>query len=102
MLHKISEGKKRNAHIYFRGGELTHCLQDKAELLTTVSGTVEERLSNAASGAVRTPIRSTTEALHAARCPTQMYFHCISADDRLTSALYRTKMHLTSYHPKRR
>ena len=26
--------KERNAHIYFRGGELTHHLGDKAELLT--------------------------------------------------------------------
>ena len=26
--------KERNAHLYFRGGELTHHLQDKAELLT--------------------------------------------------------------------
>ena len=26
--------KERNARLYFRGGELTHHLQDKAELLT--------------------------------------------------------------------
>ena len=26
--------KERNAHLYFRGSELTHHLQDKAELLT--------------------------------------------------------------------
>ena len=81
--------KERNAHIYFRGGELTHHLQDKAELLTDediklfldyvfsfggvqkivnemleirrgdAEGTVEELLSNAASGDKRVPIRST-------------------------------------------
>ena len=81
--------KERNAHIYFRGGELTHHLEDKAELLTDediklfldyvfsfggvqkivnemlairrgdAEGTVEERLSNVASGDKRVPIRST-------------------------------------------
>ena len=80
--------KERNAHIYFRGGELTHHLGDKAELLTDediklfldyvfsfggvqkivnemleirrgdAEGTVEELLSNAASGDKRVPIRS--------------------------------------------
>ena len=35
--------KERNAHIYFRGGELTHHLQDKAELLTDED--IEEILS---------------------------------------------------------
>ena len=91
-LHKqISEAarRERNAHIYFRGGELTHHLGDKTELLTDddvkllldyvfsfnsvqkivdemlairrgdVNGTVEELLSNATSGPVQTPIRST-------------------------------------------
>ena len=81
--------KERNAHIYFRGGELTHHLGDKAELLTDediklflnyvfsfggvqkivkemleirrgeAKGTVEELLSNTASGDKRVPIRST-------------------------------------------
>ena len=81
--------KERNAHIYFRGGELTHHLGDKAELLTDediklllnyvfsfggvqkivnemleirrgdAEGTVEELLSNTASGDKRVPIRST-------------------------------------------
>ena len=81
--------KERNAHIYFRGGELTHHLGDKAELLTDedikrflnyvfsfggvqkivnemleirrgeAEGTVEELLSNAASGDKRVPIRRT-------------------------------------------
>ena len=81
--------KERNAHIYFRGGELTHHLGDKAELLTDeditmfldyvfsfggvqkivnemleirrgdAEGTVEELLSNVASGDKRVPIRST-------------------------------------------
>ena len=81
--------KERNAHIYFRGGELTHHLGDKAELLTDediklflnyvfsfggvqkivnemlairrgdAEGTVEELLSNAASGDKRVPPRST-------------------------------------------
>ena len=81
--------KERNAHIYFRGGELTHHLGDKAELLTDedikrfldyvfsfggvqkivkemleirrgdAEGTVEELLSNAASVDKRVPIRST-------------------------------------------
>ena len=80
--------KERNAHIYFRGGELTHHLGDKAELLTDediklfldyvfslggvqkivnemleirrgeAEGTVEELLSNAASGDKRVPIRN--------------------------------------------
>ena len=90
-LHKqISEAarRERNAHIYFRGGELTHHLGDKAELLTDddvkrlldyvfsfggvqkivnemlairrgdAEGTVEELLSNVASGDKRAPIRS--------------------------------------------
>ena len=81
--------KERNAHIYFRGGELTHHLGDKAVLLTDediklflnyvfsfggvqkivnemlairrgdAEGTVEELLSNTASGDKRVPIRST-------------------------------------------
>lgn len=81
--------KERNAHIYFRGGELTHHLGDKAELLTDedikrflnyvfsfggvqkivnemlairrgdAEGTVEELLSNTAFGDRRVPIRST-------------------------------------------
>ena len=36
LRKQISETirKERNARIYFRGGELTHHLQDKAELLT--------------------------------------------------------------------
>ena len=81
--------KERNAHIYFRGGELTHHLGDKAELLTDEDiklfldyvfsfggvqkiinemlsirrgdgeGTVEELLSNTASVDKRVPIRST-------------------------------------------
>ena len=81
--------KERNAHIYFRGGELTHHLGDKAELLTDeditmfldyvfsfggvqkivnemleirrgdAEGTVEELLSNTASGDKRVFIRST-------------------------------------------
>ena len=80
--------KERNAHIYFRGGELTHHLGDKAELLTDEDiklfldyvfsfggvqkivnemlairrgdgeGTVEELLSSTASGDKRVPIRS--------------------------------------------
>ena len=80
--------KERNAHIYFRGGELTHHLQDKAELLADediklfldyvfsfgavqkivkemleirrgeAEGTVEELLSNTAPGDKRVPIRS--------------------------------------------
>ena len=91
-LHKqISEAarRERNAHIYFRGGELTHHLGDKAELLTDddvkrllnyvfsfggvqkivnemlairrgdANGTVEELLSTAMSGDKRAPIRST-------------------------------------------
>ncbi|MBP3650957.1 MAG: hypothetical protein J6K73_14385 [Clostridia bacterium] len=81
--------KERNAHIYFRGGELTHHLGDKAELLTDediklflnyvfsfggvqkivnemleirrgdAEGTVEELLRNTASGDKRVLIRST-------------------------------------------
>ena len=81
--------KERNAHIYFRGGELTHHLGDKAELLTDediklfldyvfgfggvqkivyemlairrgeAEGTVEELLSNTASGDKQVSIRST-------------------------------------------
>lgn len=77
--------KERNARLYFRGGELTHHLQDKAELLTDedikqfltyvfsfsrtqklvsdmlairrgeTEGTVEELLSNAMSGYGRAP-----------------------------------------------
>jgi len=91
-LHKqISEAarRERNAHIYFRGGELTHHLGDKAELLTDddvkrlldyvfsfggvqkivnemlairrgdAEGTVEELLSSIASGDKRVPIRGT-------------------------------------------
>ena len=79
--------KERNAHLYFRGGELTHHLQDKAELLTDedikqfltyvfsfnrtqklvsdmlairrgeTEDTVEELLSNAMSGYGRAPFR---------------------------------------------
>ena len=81
--------KERNAHIYFRGGELTHHLGDKAELLTDediklflnyvfsfggvqkivnemlairrgdADGPVEELLSSTASGDKRVPIRRT-------------------------------------------
>ena len=81
--------KERNAHIYFRGGELTHHLGDKAELLTDediklfldyvfsfggvqkivnemlairrgdANGTVEELLSNTASKDNRAPFLST-------------------------------------------
>lgn len=90
-LHKqISEAarRERNAHIYFRGGELTRHLGDKAELLTDediklfldfvfsfggvqkivnemlairrgdAEGTVEELLSSIASGDKRVPIRN--------------------------------------------
>ena len=79
--------KERNAHLYFRGGELTHHLQDKAELLTDedikqfltyvfsfsrtqklvsdmlairrgeADGTVEELVQSAMSGYGRTPFR---------------------------------------------
>ena len=79
--------KERNARLYFRGGELTHHLQDKAELLTDediklflnyvfsfnrtqklvsdilairrgeADGTVEELVQNAMSGYARTPFR---------------------------------------------
>lgn len=80
-------GKERNARLYFRGGELTHHLQDKAELLTDediklflnyvfsfnrtqklvsdmlairrgeADGSVEELLNNAMSGYTRAPFR---------------------------------------------
>ena len=80
--------KERNAHLYFRGGELTHHLQDKAELLTDedikqfltyvfsfsrtqklasdmlairrgeAEGTVEELVQSAMSGYGRAPFRS--------------------------------------------
>ena len=33
-IRKQISGNARNARLYFRGGELTHHLQDKAELLT--------------------------------------------------------------------
>ncbi|MBP3542006.1 MAG: hypothetical protein J6K72_09385 [Clostridia bacterium] len=79
--------KERNAHLYFRGGELTHHLQDKAEILTDedikqfltyvfsfsrtqklvsdmlaircgeAEGSVEELVSNAMSGYGRAPFR---------------------------------------------
>ena len=79
--------KERNARLYFRGGELTHHLQDKAELLTDediklflnyvfsfnrtqklvsdmlairrgeADGTVEALLSNAMSGYSKAPFR---------------------------------------------
>ncbi len=79
--------KERNARLYFRGGELTHHLQDKAELLTDedikqfltyvfsfnrtqklisdmlairrgeADGTVEELLSNAMAGYSKAPFR---------------------------------------------
>lgn len=87
---QISEAarRERNAHIYFRGGELTLHLGDKAELLTDddvkrlldyvfsfggvqkivnemlairrgdAEGTVEELLSSIASGDKRVPIRN--------------------------------------------
>lgn len=90
LRKQISETarKERNAHLYFRGGELTHYLQDKAELLTDedikqfltyvfsfsrtqklvsdmlairrgeAEGSVEELLSNAMSGYARTPFRN--------------------------------------------
>ncbi len=89
LRKQISETsrKERNAHIYFRSGELTHHLQDKAELLTDediklllnyvfsfsrtqklvsdilairrgeVDGSVEELLANAMSGYMRMPFR---------------------------------------------
>ena len=80
--------KERNARLYFRGGELTHHLQDKTELLTDediklflnnvfsfsrtqklvsdmlairrgeADGTVEELVQNAMSGYSRAPFRS--------------------------------------------
>ena len=88
---EISEAtrRERNAHIYLRGGELTHHLQDKAELLTDediklflnyvfsfsqtqklisdmlairrgeADGTVEELVQNAMSGYSRAPFRGT-------------------------------------------
>ena len=79
--------KERNAHLYCRGGELTHHLQDKAELLTDedikqfltyvfsfsrtqklvsdmlairrgeADGTVEDLVNNAMSGYARAPLR---------------------------------------------
>ena len=79
--------KERNARIYFRGGELTHHLQDKAELLTDediklfltyvfsfnrtqklvndmlairrseAEGIVEELVQNAMAGCGRAPFR---------------------------------------------
>lgn len=79
--------KERNARLYFRGGELTHRLQDKAELLTDedikqfltyvfsfsrtqklvsdmlairrgeAQGTVEELVQIAMSGYARAPFR---------------------------------------------
>ena len=79
--------KERNARLYFRGGELTHHLQDKAELLTDediklflnyvfsftrtqklvsdmlairrgeADGTVEELVQSAMSGYARTSFR---------------------------------------------
>lgn len=89
LRKQISETarKERNARLYFRGGELTHHLQDKAELLTDediklflnyvfsfnrtqklvsdmlairrgeADGTVEELLANAMSGYARAPFR---------------------------------------------
>ena len=81
--------KERNAHLYFRGGELTHHLQDKAELLTDedikqfltyvfsfsrtqklvsdmlairrgeAEGSVEELVRSAMPGYTRTPFRET-------------------------------------------
>ena len=89
LRKQISETirKERNARIYFRGGELTHHLQDKAELLTDeditqfltyvfsfsrtqklvsdmlairrgeAEGTVEELVQNAMSGYGRAPFR---------------------------------------------
>lgn len=86
---QISEAarKERNARIYFRGGELTHHLQDKAETLTDediklfltyvfsfprtqklvsdilairrgeADGSIKELVSNAMSGYGRTPFR---------------------------------------------
>ena len=91
LRKQISETirKERNARIYFRGGELTHHLQDKAELLTDediklflnyvfsftrtqklvndmlairrgeAEGTVEELMQNAMSGYGRAPFRGT-------------------------------------------
>ena len=86
---EISEAtrRERNARIFFRGGELTHHLQDKAELLTDedikqfltyvfsfnrtqklvsdmltirrgeAEGTVEELVQNAMAGHGRAPFR---------------------------------------------
>ena len=91
LRKQISETirKERNARIYFRGGELTHHFQEKAELLTDediklflnyvfsfsrtqklvsdmltirrgeADGTVEELVQNAMSGYGRTPFRGT-------------------------------------------
>ena len=91
LRKQISETirKERNARIYFRVGELTHHLQDKAELLTDediklflnyvfsftrtqklvndmlairrgeAEGTVEELMQNAMSGYGRAPFRGT-------------------------------------------
>ena len=91
LRKQISETarKERNARLYFRGGELTHHLQDKAELLTDddiklflnyvfsfsrtqklvndmlairrgeTEGFVEELVQNAMSGYGRTPFRGT-------------------------------------------
>ena len=90
LRKQISETirKERNARIYFRGGELSYHLQDKAELLTDEDikqfltyvfsfnrtqklvsdmlairrgeseGTVEELVQNAMSGYGRAPFRS--------------------------------------------
>ena len=89
LRKQISETsrKERNARLFFRGGELTHHLQDKAELLTDediklflnyvfsfnrtqklvsdmlairrgeADGTVEALLSNAMSGYSKAPFR---------------------------------------------
>ena len=89
-LHKqINEAarRERNSHVYARGGELTHYLQDNTELLTDddvklfleyvfsfsrtqrlvsdmlairrgeADGSVEELVSNAMSGYARAPFR---------------------------------------------
>ena len=89
LRKQISETarKERNARLYFRGGELTHHLQDKVELLTDddiklflnyvfsfsrtqklvndmlairrgeTEGSVEELVQSAMSGYARTPFR---------------------------------------------
>ena len=91
LRKQISETarKERNARLYFRGGELTHHLQDKAELLTDddiklflnyvfsfsrtqklvsdmlairrgeAEGSVEELVRSAMPGYTRTPFRET-------------------------------------------